>query len=83
LVNVLKTTCGLAVVDDFKQLLKYNIRLLAEPAEPEEGAKADDSKEPDGKSEKQPTNQAATKEPEQAEDAEAAAAATEDATGKE
>lgn len=38
LVNVLKSTCGLSVVDDFKQLLRYNVRLLAEPPEAQEDA---------------------------------------------
>jgi hypothetical protein len=28
-VNVLKNTCGLAVVDDYKELCKFNIRVLA------------------------------------------------------
>lgn len=46
LVNVLKTTCGFAVVHDFKALQKYNVQLLAAPAEAEEapveaGAEAD------------------------------------------
>lgn len=57
LINVLKTTCGFAVVEDFKQLLKYNIRLLATPPEEEEAkegegkAKAEDA---EGADEEQP-----------------------------
>ncbi|KAL4534850.1 hypothetical protein Ndes2526A_g05720 [Nannochloris sp. 'desiccata'] len=34
LVNVLKNTCGLAVVDNYKELSKFNIRALAGEGEP-------------------------------------------------
>lgn len=40
LVNILKGTCGVSVVDRFKELCRYNIRTLVMPEEEREAQKA-------------------------------------------
>lgn len=72
LVNLLKATCGVAVVDSFRELQKYNIRALTEPP-PEE--------EQDGKAEGKAAGKEEGKEAEEEGGSGSGAAAAEAAEG--
>lgn len=54
LVNLLKNACGVAVVEEYKQLSKFNIRVLTTPPEDEREGQVDDGKAAHSSLEKDP-----------------------------